>query len=383
MKKITSLFLIISVFITALYTLTACGGNSSDAPNGMQLVRGGDDIGYYFWGPEEWVVANQGEIAATYVSSVDYSSVTFTESDVNYNLIGTGADPYLDGVGNAFAAAQERYKSAPFSDYGLKINGEKASFGNADRAVKYVFNYTYDEKPYTCMQIFVSHAGASYIFTFNASAKEYSEKDGSYYQFYLNEKVQPIIDNFKFVDKIPEASTDTSLPTDDRGLVLASDKSKCGFKLWVDPEYKVDFASGMVSVTNAGGANVTAVKLINSSVAIKDNFLERCELLSYIADRRINAETGKEEADFDVILGVLKDEDGNEYMQITDVAGARSAALVEYRYTLGGKSYRVYQVYLVNGYFNVEAYVFTFTCPEQIFDTEIVKAKKMLADMEF
>ena len=382
MKKTISLILLIAVLASALCVLGSCSGGEDDVPKGMQLVKGGEDVGYYFFGPEEWVIANQGEIAVTYVSSVDYSSVSFTESDVNYNLIGTGDNPYLNGVQNAFSAAEDGYRKEPFSDYELKINCESATFGNADKAFKYVFNYTYLDKPYTCMQIFVGFNGASYIFTFNASAKEYSEEDGSYYQFYLNEKVQPIIDNFKFVEKSNTDKEPIVYPTDDEGNLLVSEKSKCGFKLWVDPEYKVDFASGMVSVTNDNGANITVSKLINSSISIKENFLERCELLSYVSDRRVNQETGVEEADFDVILGVQKKDDGTEYMQLVDVSCARSAALVEYRYTIGAQSYRVYQVYLVKGYFDVKAFVFTFTCPEEIFEEEIVKAKNILADLE-
>ena len=75
MKKLG--FVAIAIAILTLFA--SCGGGD-DLPEGMQLVRGGDDVGYYFYAPEEWTVANNGEISAAYASKIDISSVTFAPS---------------------------------------------------------------------------------------------------------------------------------------------------------------------------------------------------------------------------------------------------------------------------------------------------------------
>ena len=73
MKRIlAALLALIAIFSTL--ALTSCGKNDG-APDGMQLVRGGADVGYNFWGPEEWVVANVGDISCTYASKIDMSSM--------------------------------------------------------------------------------------------------------------------------------------------------------------------------------------------------------------------------------------------------------------------------------------------------------------------
>ena len=59
MKKITSIILILATLLS-LALLTSC--KKSDAPEGLQLVKGGADYAYSFYAPEEWVVANLGDM---------------------------------------------------------------------------------------------------------------------------------------------------------------------------------------------------------------------------------------------------------------------------------------------------------------------------------
>lgn len=382
MKKIITLTLALVLILQSMLVLTACQSGDSDTPEGMQLVAGGEALGYYFWGPEEWVVANQGNIKATYVSSIDYSSCTFTQTNVNYLTEAKDGATYRDVVKAAFTASSNGYLEAPFKDYKEDAIDQKCSFGNANEAYKYIFSYTFEDKPYVCMQIFTTYGGESYIFTFNSSAKEYSEKDGSYYQFYLKNKVQPIIDSFKFVEK---SGTEESpqYEKDGRGNILATDKIKCGFKLWVPESYTVDYSSAMVSVTKAGGGNITVSRLINTNISIKDNYLERKELLSELADKVTDPETGELVAAFTEIKGIIKNDDGTENMHIVDIPNVRSAAELEYTYVLDGTTYHVYQVFLVNGYFSVNAHVFTFTAREDVYSFEISEVMEILKNMEF
>ena len=381
MRKILALFLAFTMLLPLTLLLTSCKEGDEDLPENMQLVAGGDELGYYFYGPEEWVVANQGNIKATYVSSTNYTSVTFTETDINYTSLGDGDNPYRSGVKKAFDASALGYLSEPFSEYSLITSDEPCSFGNASEAYKYIFSYVYEDKPYTCMQIFVKHQDVSYVFTYNASSQEYSEEDGSFYSFYLNNKVKPIMDNFLFVEKKGDLTAD-KYESDGQGNILASEKTKCGFKLWVPESYKVDYSSAAVSVTKNGGGNITVCKLINNSISIKDNYIQRRELLSAIADKKTDAD-GNLQTTFNEIKGIIKNEDGSETMHLVDLPRARSAAELEYTYVLDGKTYHVYQVFAVKGYFSVQVYVFTFTCEEKFYAGEIDSVMEILMKMEY
>ena len=75
MKKL----LILMLSIIASLSLFAC--SDDDIPDGMQLVAGGEDKGYYFYAPEEWTISNLGKIDAAYASALDNTSMTFTEID--------------------------------------------------------------------------------------------------------------------------------------------------------------------------------------------------------------------------------------------------------------------------------------------------------------
>ena len=53
MKKIIALI----TLLASVFSLVACA-DTTGLPEGMQLVRGGEEYGYYFYSPEEWTVAN-------------------------------------------------------------------------------------------------------------------------------------------------------------------------------------------------------------------------------------------------------------------------------------------------------------------------------------
>ena len=149
MKRLTALLLLI--IISAL-ALVGCGGDS-DIPTGMQLVRGGEAVGYYLYSPEGWVVANQGNIAATYVSAIDTTSVTLTEASMPSGSI----DEYF-----------EEAKADFTFEITLKKQGESFKLGNAEEARQYVYDYKYwsfnqnGEKTYfdvRTMQVFAKFDG--------------------------------------------------------------------------------------------------------------------------------------------------------------------------------------------------------------------------------
>lgn len=355
-----------------LFSLTSCG-SKSDVPENMQLVAGGENLGYYFYGPEGWVIANQGDVNCTYVSSIDYSSITFAPLE---DGIFKGDETTAVAVGNYFKTDSEKFGREPFTDYTLTKNGESCTFGNADEAYKFIYSYTYSDKPYTCMQIIVFKGEDAYIFTYNASSQNYRE-DKSFYQFYLTDYVQKAIDSFKFTDKKPKDDEKPEYERDSVGDMLVSKKNECGFTMWVGDDWTVDYSTAIVSVSREDGSNINVCELLNSAISIKDNYLLRKEKLSRLADKVVN-ENGEEVSSFTEIKGVSKDENGNESLSIIELENARSAAEFEYTYTLFGKTYHVYQVFIVNGHLNMKAYVYTFTAEESCYNENIEEAKAIL-----
>lgn len=375
MKKNISMLLLLFVIFTAISSLAACGSSSdNDLPEGLQLVRGGEELGYYFYGPEGWVVANQGAISASYVSSIDYSSITFTTLDDSAK--DEGAQTVAEIAKSVFAASAERYASSPFSDYQLVTDGaEYKSFGNAEKAYAFTFTYTYEKRPYKCMQIISSFGGELYIFTYNASTKEYTGQDKSFYDFYF-EQVDASIKSFKFTEKIA-SDAQPEYERDQDGFIKVSEKSKAGFELYLPDDYRVNYSSAVVGASR-GGANITMTKLINSTVSIKDNYLARIKKLSKLADKE-PGEGGKLVSTLNEIKGVKVDENGNESLHILEIEGTRSAAEFEYEYTLFGVKYHVYEVVIVQQkLLDMEAFVFTLTATEDAYDEAYAEVADIL-----
>ena len=397
MKKI---FLGILILLLASLSLTACG--NADLPDGMQLVYGSEEDGYFFYGPAEWVVSNADDVKCTYVSRLDQTSVTFVKSELPV----TDASR-KEAVDEFFNSSNSRLNTSPFSNYVLldpeftegtnPDNPRLCDFGSeergkADEAYKYVYTYTYEGKPYKTMQIFVFFGEDFYIFTFSSSAQRVSDAEDAvtFFDEYYASSIKKVIDNFTFKSKIPAQEKPLEYEKDADGNLLISDKSMCGFSLWVPEAYSPDYSSAIVSATHTSGANITVSKLIDSTISIKDNYLNRIEKLKAFSDKELipgyddegNA-IFTELPLFTEIKGVKLDAEGNETLNIIDLPNARSAAEFEYTYTIDGATYHVYQVYVVQGYLSIDAYVFTFTAKEEDYSARIDEAISILKRMEY
>lgn len=340
MKKLTALLLIL---ILAAFSFTACDG-SNDVPTGMQLVRGGDDIGYYLYSPEGWIVSSQGNIAASYVSLVDTTSITLVEADMPSGTIA-----------EYFEAAKAEFT------FPINVTKENADFklGNADEAKQFIYDYEYSGYKIRAMQIFAKFSGSFYIFTFTSQLAERSEGE-TLYDYHLKNDLPSITENIKFVKKSGSPSA-PSYPEVD-GKLLVSDRNLCGFDLYVSKDYAVDFSDGIVSVTSADGANITASKAIGAAydVSISDYWETRKKELESIVGTVTVIEKDKIDG---VVLGDLP-----------------NAAAYEYTYTYGGVKYHVYQIFGVD-FFN--GYAFTFTAPEAVYAERITEALEIAAGIKF
>jgi hypothetical protein len=354
MKRILASLLILTMMAFALLSLTSCAENDG-APEGMTLVRGGEDVGYYFYGPEEWVVANLGDIACTYASKIDTSSMTFVESEKPEGTV----KEYFESEKTKF----------PY-EISVSVDGESCTFGNADTlATKYVYTYTYKEISYTCMQIFVTNGGRFYIFTYTASNVTYSEEK-TYYQLYLD-KIAKAIDAFKFTATV---STDEPSPEYERdadGYILVSDKRLAGFEMYVPDSYKVDYSTALVSVTNANGASITMSQATYTGVTNEDYWNARKANIGAFADKITDPESGESVSSLREI----------ELAKQIHLEGTNWALVYEYTYRFEGIDYHVYQVLIVES--AVNGYVFTYIASEEHYEEHLAEAKRVLEKIEY
>ena len=341
MKKITAAALTI---ITILLALCGCS-QGADAPDGMQLVRGSDALGYYLYSPIGWIAASQGKIASSYVSTIDSTSVTLVEAKMPEGTI-------------------KEYFEAAKADFTFDIEvknegGEPIAckLGNAEEAQQYIYDYEYSGFKFRTMQIFAKFEGRFYIFTFTSQLTERSA-GVSYYDFHLENSLPSIVENVKFVTKSGTEPAPEYTEVD--GYLLVSDKKLCGFDMYVPKDYKVDYSNGIVSVTREDGANITVSKSTATGVTIRD----------YWANRKNELE---------VIVGTVTEIEVNKSEGVT-LGNLATAASYEYTYELGGVKYHVYQVFAVDTF---EGYAFTFTAPEEIYGERIGEALDVASRIRF
>ena len=351
MKRIVTALLVF-VLIFSVLSLTSCGKNS-DAPKDMQLVRGGEDIGYYFYGPEEWVIANIGDIACTYASKIDTSSITFAEGEKPSGTV----EEYF-----------EIEKSKLPYTITESVTGENCLFGNAS-GKKFVYSYEYKKSgegvpfSYTTMQIFVTYSERFYVFTYTASNSERSEGK-SYYEFYLD-KVASVIESFKFTEKLDGEEIKTEYERDHEGYILVSDKTLSGFDMYVPDTYSVDHSSALVSVSHEDGSTMSMSQLTYTGVSFLEYWQSRMDNINAFANGSCKGVRPLTE----------------ENIESVSLPGVNRAKAFEYTYTHDGISYHVYQVIVIES--AVNGYVFTYTASEEKYLEHLSDAKLVLYKIEY
>lgn len=349
MKKALALILSLIMILTAL---TACSKKDGDIPEGMQLVRGGEEVGYYMYGPEEWVVANQNElgVSCTYVSKINNTSVTLVEADFAEADIVS----YVAGELEKFPETFKLTETLALKEDAL---------GNAERAWKIGYTYTYGEYTYQVMQIFAIYKGRSYILTYSASAGTY-DGEVSYYEKFL-EKAQSIIKNIKFVDKKDAEAEQPTHPKDADGYSLVSNEKLCGFNMYIPSSYKLDFATSIVSVTRVDGTNINVSEATDTNTDSVGYWTTRHETLE-----KLGATVSLTDSSKDIAASQVAVELGE---------GVRATSL-KYSFTFCGENSYVYQVLIVKGF---KGYVFTYTASEECFEENFAEMQTILNKIEF
>ena len=371
MKRILTFFALI--FITA--TLFVSCGETPDAPEGMQVVYESAADGYVFYGPEGWIISNRGGIAASYVSGINNTSISFAKTTLPEGVTAKG---YFDSVKDEFAY-----------DITLTKSGERCNFGKDNSTVGYKYIYTFklpgrdtqdsdgdgnvnEEVPldYTAMQIIVSHEESVYIFTYTALGTP--DDEASNYRVYL-EGAQAAIDNFKFTEAAPSGDTTPDYPKDEDGYNMVSDKSVSGFELYLPDTFTVVDNSALVSATLSVGSAVSLSRATEVGVTI-DKYWEarEAELSKFVTNLTVivknktnvkNEETGVYSDD--IVFGNLE---------------LNRVAMYEYTYEFTGVKYHVYQLL---GWTATDGYVFTYTAKDGDFSTHFDEIMTVIEKVRF
>ena len=330
MKRIISLLLILASVIG----LTACAADDG-IPEGMQLLRGGEDLGYYMYIPEEWVPASMGEVTAAYVSSVDNTSVTYVECPMPDMTV----DEY-------FNTSLEEFPTKPT----LVGEPKAVTFGNANDARMYVFDYEYKEHKFRTMQIFAKYGERFGIFTFTSFLENMTSDEVTQYEYFA-EKRQAIIDNFKYVKK-SSASAEPTYERDADGYKLISDKSVAKYSLWVPDDFSVKYSSGITEAALADGSAITMSVATNTGVVVTDYWAARkAELEELFGTVTVISESTP-----------------------TTLGDSNAAFSYEYTYTYNGEVYHVYQVLAITTF---DGFVFTYTAKDANYSKHIDTIKKI------
>ena len=369
MKRVISLLLASIMIIGAVLSLSACTTVDTSVPPGMQLAYGSDSAGYYFYVPEEWTVANQGEIKAAYVSQLDTTSVTFVKAEMP-EAIKNPSGTEAEGFAEYFTA--ECAKMPPERKLEVTLTPAECDFGaegsRAEVAYKVAFRYEYGSGEYVyqmgCMQIYIKNGEDFYILTYTSSLATYSGEQ-SYYDFHLA-RLEKIITNFKIVGAAGKDTTAEEYPMVD-GYYLVSDKEHARFDLYMPEGYKVDFptkGSAFVSISGEGKGNITMSTATYVPTSFNDIWQTRLDQLKLIATN-VSEPTDLTEVDL-----------GEEYLL---------CAYVEYTYTLDSEDYKVYQA-IIKESINVleqHLFLFTYTAPVSIYEANLDEAIEILKKVDF
>ena len=375
MKRIIASLLLI---VLGVFALVSCSGDGVEVPEDMQLVLENKEDGYVFFGPKGWIVANQGDVAATFLSNFNKTSITFTRADMPTERDAEGKVDF----GAYFTATMASF---PY-EITMSVNGENANFGTADagadRAVSFVYSYTADGELYTAKQILLTRGEDFFIFTYAATGGV--EDEAGAYRTYLP-KANLVIESFIFTEKGEVANSEVDAVKDEDGYVLSSDKSIAGFELFLPEDYELYDNSTLVSAKITDGANISLTRATETGLGVLDYLLGRREDMSVICDNftdikiGVAKEVNTESEYFDSWeLDILPEFDGE--LKFGDLTEAGNIVSYEYTYERGGNVYHVYQVIGANSFYG---YVFTYTALEAEYTQHLEEVKTILEKVKF
>ena len=400
MKKILSATL---ALIMLMLSLVSCGESSEyEIPEGLQLVRESKEDGYVFFGPDGWQIANQGDLAATFISSFNQTSITFAKVGGFDEVIDNSLLQYKDdGTTLDYQKTLDAYMNSISDTLGYTITpatltGTVTNFGaqgsRADKAYQYTYKFKANGTEFSCRQILALRADELFVFTYTAPTKG---NDGTTpYSSYMD-KVNLTISSFMFTKKSAEtAAPAPEYEKDADGYLLVSDGSLSDFKLYLPADYEVVDNSGLVSAKITDKANITIFKATDTGIGALDYLLRRRAATFEIADegsfkdieiqlaKQIeNAENYYKEYKWDEKCPIRP-----KYNQNLTFGNAASSQVVSYQYSYshGGNDYVCYMIFGVSpGIFARSGFVFTYTAIADEYELHWAQIQKILSKVEF
>lgn len=345
--------------------LTSCAGEK--APEGMQLIHSSDAEGFTFYGPEGWGLINTAYNADSKV----YGARVGARGKTSITLVRATAPENLNEY---FTSSLQNLPVYSRDTVSVLKSPEKCTFGNASDAYKVIYSYKYKlydyeasdyaDTDFTCMQIFAYYKCDFYIFTYTSTGT--AQNEDSDYNSYL-EIVQKCIDEFRFRDRSGE-SVAPEYEKDEDGYNLVSDKTLCGFSLYLPEGYRVAASDGDVEAALGNGATLSLTRAVDTGVSISDYWKIRKDELSRIVGEVTEIEVNivnREGEPTRVVLGNLQEN--------------RVAAYI-YTYEYAGTKYKVYQVMGVS---LTTGFTFTYTAPEGEFDEHLDEINTILTKVRF
>ena len=371
MKRILTF---ITLILSVAMLLASCG-EAPDAPEGMQVVYASAEDGYIFYGPEGWIISNRAGIAASYVSGINKTSISFAKTEL---AEGVAVEDYFDSVKDEFTY-----------DITLTKDGELSNFGTDNSTVAYKYIYTFKLPTrdtgdsdgdgdtaediyidYTTMQLIVSHGGEVFIFTYTALGTP--DDESANYRLYLD-GAQAAIDNFKFTEVEAGEVTEPDYPKDEDGYSMVSDKSLSGFELYLPDTFSVVDNSAIVSAVLSDGSTVSVTRASEVGVTI-DKYWEarKTELSRFVTDLTAIHENETNE----------RDETTGEYSDGITFGNLElnRVAMYEYTYEFAGVKYHVYQLL---GWTASDGYVFTYTAKDADYATHLDEIMTIIGKVRF
>lgn len=348
--------LLITTLLLSILVLASCN-EGEEVPEGLQIIEINYELGFRFYGPENWIVINAstGEntrIWGAKMSSANNISITLAKSEMPEGDIGE----YFDRSLKEFPEGMTPY---------VVKSPTKANFGNAGEAYQCVYTYKYEDYNFACMQYFVKNGSDFYIFTYT-SYGDVTDEESDYSVYY--DDVMLAVDNFLFTEKKETADEDNSHEYDSDGYYLASDKKISGFSLYLPEECKLINSGAYVTASLPDGCSIYLGKATSTGIQINEYWNKRREELKRIATEVTEIEVNKINKDGEEISVVLGDLPENR------------VASYEFTYVIDGVKYHVYQVMGVD--FS-NGYVFTYTAPEEEYEKNLTTIRAILEKVKF
>lgn len=373
-------FIILTATLICLFSLASC--SREEAPDGLQVVAISEEDGIKFYGPEGWTVINDSynadyKVYATKLTGRSKTSLTFV-----------GAPMPEGDIAAYFTSSLTEVPESIMSTLTVTKPVEPDSFGNADEAYKCIYTYKYTEYDYTaqdyvqkdmtCMQIFIKNDGEFYIFTYTAYGTP-TDGEGDYLKYL--ETVQSCITSFEFTAKSGMAG-DVIYEKDADGYNLVSDKSLCGFELYLPDSYKVAGNTGDIEAKISDGASLSLTRASDTGVNIITYLgmrkSELSQIVTEITDIQVTVTT-EYNAESEIFneweIDVMPVVDSS--LRLGDLS---NIAAYEYTYVYDGEKYHVYQVLGVDF---TTGYVFTYTAAEDEYAEHIDTIKTILKKVRF